>query len=154
MHTVILNHLSRSNRNYLLQPHVTLLGRNYWPTALMPTSTPTISPFLLYWEIPPVLAKIKPLNNHIVTGLYNPLDPQNATLIQTATHTWCLFIIRGNECSDSSRKGRNRIQWATLNPICSHNAFSAFPFLPNGSFLTHTPYCYLPWFLFRFNFVL
>ena len=65
--------------------------------------------YLLDWAIPSVLAKKLHLTTHLVLGVYNPLHPRNTTLIQTATHTRCHFIIRDKEHPGFPIKGPNKI---------------------------------------------
>ena len=49
--------------------------------------------YLLDWALPPVLAERLHLTDHFISGVYNPLHPQNPTLIQTVTHARCRFVI-------------------------------------------------------------
>ena len=39
--------------------------------------------------------------------VYNPLYPQNTTLIQSVTHTWCQFVMKDNKRPDSTYKSPN-----------------------------------------------
>ena len=64
---------------------------------------------LLDWAFRPVLAERLHLTNHLVLGVYNPLHPQNTTLIQTVTHARCRFVTRDKERHGSPIKGPNKI---------------------------------------------
>ena len=51
----------------------------------------------LDWTLPPVLAKRLHISNHLVLGVYNPLPPQNTSLIQTISHACCHFAMKAKE---------------------------------------------------------
>ena len=53
--------------------------------------------YFLDWALPPVLAKRLYISNHLVLAVYNPIYPQNTSLIQTVTHARCHFAMRVGE---------------------------------------------------------
>ena len=66
---------------------------------LQPTrSKKTDQLYFLDWTLLPVLVKRLHISNHLVLGFYNPLSPQNTSLIQTVTHTRCHFAMKVREC--------------------------------------------------------
>ena len=60
--------------------------------------------YLLAWALPPVLAQKLQLTEHLVLGAYNPLYPQNTSLIHPVTHARCRFVIRDEERPSSPHK--------------------------------------------------
>ena len=53
--------------------------------------------YFLDWTLPLVLAKRLHISNHLVLHIYNPLSPQNISLIQTVTHARCHFAMKVRE---------------------------------------------------------
>ena len=51
------------------------------------------------WTLPPVLVKRLHISNHLVLDVYNPISPQNTSLIQTVTHARCHFAMKVRELS-------------------------------------------------------
>ena len=60
------------------------------------------------WTLPPVLAKRLHITNHLVLGVYNPLHPQNSSLIQTVIHARYHFAMKVKE-RPRPLKGLNEI---------------------------------------------
>ena len=163
MKTVTLSHPSRSNRINYSNSHTwneLLAYRTCFHFTVKLEAVKSKKNHQLFFhdlEIPPVLALRIQLTYHIVMCVYNPLHPQNSTWLQPVARGWYCFVIRDNERPDSSKKGSTRIPWVTPDSLCCQNPILAFPILlnlPYGSFLTHTLYHYLPWFLIWFNFVI
>ena len=63
--------------------------------------------YLLGWALPPVLAQKLQLTDHLFLGAYNPLYPQNTSLIHPVTHARCRFVIRDEERPSSPIKAPN-----------------------------------------------
>ena len=60
-------------------------------------SEKTCQLYFLDSMLPPVLAKRLHISKHLVLGVYNPLSPQNTSLIQTVTHARCHFAMKVRE---------------------------------------------------------
>ena len=89
-------------------------------------------------------------------AVYNPMNPQNSTLIQPITHIRCRFVMRDNERPNSSKNNLIQIHGWLPTFYAASIAFSAFPVLTNlsyGRFLAHSLYYHLPWFLFWYDFL-
>ena len=68
-------------------------------TRLQPARSEKTSQIHFFdWTLPPVLAKRLHISNHLVLAVYNPISPQDASLIQTVTHTRCHFAMKVREC--------------------------------------------------------
>ena len=60
-------------------------------------SEKTSRQYFLDWTLPLVLKKRLHITDHLVLGVYNPLHPQNTSLIQTVTHARCHFAMKVKE---------------------------------------------------------
>ena len=92
-------------------------------------SAKAIRLYFLDWTLRPVLATRLHISNHLVLGVYNPLHPQNTSLIQTVTHTRCHLAMKVKE-RHRPLKDTNEIRWA----------------LPNSLYWLPRPFLYLPFF--------
>ena len=55
------------------------------------------SMYFLAWTLRPVLEKRLHISNHLAFGVYDPLSPNNTSLIQTVTHVRCHLVMNASE---------------------------------------------------------
>ena len=53
--------------------------------------------YFLGWTLPPVQVRRLHISNHLVLSVYNPISPQNTSLIQTVTHACCHIAMKVRE---------------------------------------------------------
>ena len=102
--------------------------------------------YLLDWALPSILAKRLHISNHLVLGVYNPLSPENTSLIQTVTHARCHFAMKVIE-RPRPFKDPNTIPWALPNSLYCHVLSHTFHSLINRIMLVFE---LTPLFLFLF----
>ena len=90
----ILSPLRNLTWKELLAYGTTVYLKVRWQAA---RSEKTKQIYFLDWTLPPVLAKRLHISNHLVLGVYNPISPQNTSLIQTVTHARCHFAMKVRE---------------------------------------------------------